>query len=141
MILSIDPVRRDKKNLPFSNLRNSILIFFVSTIVGIPLFITTLFPVILFTNIYKKVFGKKKSGQVEDQKDIETTIVAEPSLSLGSIKAEISEREYDLVLYGATGFTGKLCAEYLTKTYGIGENNYSSLSGKKNFKWAIAGRR
>ena len=37
------------------------------------------------------------------------------------------ERKYQIILYGATGFTGKLCAEYLKK-------NYSDLN------WAIAGR-
>ncbi len=37
------------------------------------------------------------------------------------------ERKYQIILYGASGFTGKLCAEYLQK-------NYSDLN------WAIAGR-
>ena len=39
--------------------------------------------------------------------------------------------KYDLVLIGATGFTGKLVAEYLAQEYGV--NN-------ENFVWAIAGR-
>ena len=37
------------------------------------------------------------------------------------------DREYQIILYGATGFTGKLCAEYL-------RDNYPEI------KWAIAGR-
>jgi len=37
------------------------------------------------------------------------------------------DKEYQIILYGATGFTGKLCAEYL-------KNNYPEI------KWAIAGR-
>ena len=37
--------------------------------------------------------------------------------------------KYDLVLYGATGFTGKLVAHYL--------NAVPELAGKR---WAIAGR-
>jgi len=37
------------------------------------------------------------------------------------------DREHQIILYGATGFTGKLCAEYL-------RDNYPEL------KWAIAGR-
>ena len=36
-------------------------------------------------------------------------------------------REYQIILYGATGFTGRLCAEYF-------KDNYSEI------KWAIAGR-
>ena len=37
------------------------------------------------------------------------------------------ERKYQIILYGASGFTGKLCAEYLQKNY-------------NDFDWAIAGR-
>lgn len=39
-----------------------------------------------------------------------------------------SSREYDLVLLGATGYTGKLTAEYIT------------LHLPTNLKWAVAGR-
>ena len=39
--------------------------------------------------------------------------------------------KYDLVLIGATGFTGKLVAEYIAKEYGV---------KNKDFVWAIAGR-
>ena len=41
----------------------------------------------------------------------------------------LNEREFDLVMYGATGFTGGLACKYLAKQYG------------KSIKWAIAGRR
>ena len=37
------------------------------------------------------------------------------------------ERKYQIVLYGATGFTGRLCAEYF-------QSNYPDLN------WAISGR-
>jgi short subunit dehydrogenase-like uncharacterized protein len=40
------------------------------------------------------------------------------------------EREFDVVLFGATGFTGKLVAEYLYQTYGT----------TGTLKWAMAGR-
>ena len=42
----------------------------------------------------------------------------------------MSTKQYDLILWGATGFTGKLVAEYLTKQYGVGQD----------LQWAIAGR-
>jgi short subunit dehydrogenase-like uncharacterized protein len=38
---------------------------------------------------------------------------------------------YDLVVLGATGFTGKLVVEYLLERYGV---------EPAEFKWAIAGR-
>ena len=42
----------------------------------------------------------------------------------------MSEREYDIIVYGATGFTGQLVAEYLLERYGLGSD----------LRWAIAGR-
>ena len=42
----------------------------------------------------------------------------------------MSEREFDLVVFGASGYTGKLVAEYIQSEYG--ENG--------SVKWAIAGR-
>lgn len=42
----------------------------------------------------------------------------------------MSAQEFDIVVYGATGFTGKLVAEHLLKTYGA--------SG--DVRWAMAGR-
>jgi len=39
-------------------------------------------------------------------------------------------RKYDVVVWGATGFTGALVAEYLRDQYGVG----------KELRWAIAGR-
>src|SRR5262245_53813468 len=42
------------------------------------------------------------------------------------MRSLMSEREFDLVVFGATGFTGKLTAEY--------------LAAQKPRRWAIAGR-
>jgi short subunit dehydrogenase-like uncharacterized protein len=38
--------------------------------------------------------------------------------------------EFDAIVYGATGYTGRLVAEYLLKTYGVGGD----------VRWAMAGR-
>lgn len=43
----------------------------------------------------------------------------------------MKHKKYDLILLGATGFTGKLVAEYLAAKYGVHESGFS---------WAIAGR-
>jgi len=40
-----------------------------------------------------------------------------------------NDRDYDIILWGATGFTGRLVAEYLFETYGT-----------DSFRWALAGR-
>ena len=39
------------------------------------------------------------------------------------------QREYDVIIWGATGFTGKLVTRYMKQNY---------LGG--NLKWAVAGR-
>lgn len=39
------------------------------------------------------------------------------------------ERDIDVIIWGATGFTGEICAEFLDEHY-----------GNSNLKWAIAGR-
>ena len=41
----------------------------------------------------------------------------------------MTEREFDLIIYGASGFTGRLVAEYIYQTYGT-----------DNLNWAMAGR-
>ena len=41
----------------------------------------------------------------------------------------MGEREYDLILWGATGYTGKLAAEYLARR-----------EGRQALKWALGGR-
>ena len=38
------------------------------------------------------------------------------------------QREYDVIVLGATGHTGKLCAEYITRSL------------PTSLKWAVAGR-
>jgi len=43
---------------------------------------------------------------------------------------ERAAREYDVVVYGATGFTGRLVAEFLLERYGVGSE----------LRWALAGR-
>lgn len=41
---------------------------------------------------------------------------------------EVREREYELILWGATGYTGKLTADYISRKLPLG------------LKWAVAGR-
>ena len=42
----------------------------------------------------------------------------------------MSDSNFDVVVYGASGFTGKLVVEYLHQRYG----------DDQNFSWALAGR-
>ncbi|MEL6658729.1 MAG: saccharopine dehydrogenase NADP-binding domain-containing protein, partial [Bacteroidota bacterium] len=40
------------------------------------------------------------------------------------------QREFDIIIWGASGFTGRLVAEYIFKTYGLSDS----------LKWAMGGR-
>ena len=43
----------------------------------------------------------------------------------------MNDRDFDIIIFGATGFTGQFMVEYLAKEYGASGNT----------KWAVAGRR
>ncbi len=45
-----------------------------------------------------------------------------------------NQREFDVIVWGASGFTGRLVAEYLNKQYGLNGD------APNNVKWAMAGR-
>jgi len=54
-------------------------------------------------------------------------------------------REYDVIIWGATGFTGQLVVDYLVKRYGCKKsgaekNSAEKDSAGKTLRWAIAGR-
>ena len=58
--------------------------------------------------------------------------MAEPEAqSVASSMRTRSRRQYDLVVFGATGYTGKFVAEELYRL---------QSSGKENVSWAVAGR-
>lgn len=54
--------------------------------------------------------------------------VSNTPLFLGD-KERVSEKEFDIVIFGATGFTGRLVAEYMAKQY-----------AGSSLRWAMAGR-
>jgi short subunit dehydrogenase-like uncharacterized protein len=49
----------------------------------------------------------------------------------------MAARAYDLVVWGGSGFTGRLAAEYLAKKYTPGADTSKS---SEPVRWAIAGR-
>lgn len=99
-----------------------------------PIWLCLLLPIALFSQFFafckkKLIISKKKlisSFYDTSNKSIEEI------LQLTSIRNETNKREYDLIVFGATGFTGRLAALYLCKQYGL---------KRSNFRWAIAGRR
>lgn len=120
-------MKRDGKHLPMDNVVVAFFYFLGCVLVVIPLWLVVLLPLTLLHQggvwLLGKLSGKKpksnavpaKASEVRDR----SRVVPE------------KDRAFDLVVFGATGFTGKMAARYLAKTYGHG----------KAVRWAIAGRR
>lgn len=128
MVKHDDPMIRDKKELPFSNIVVAFVVFIPFLLIITPLWLVVLLPLTVVWQIidYVKssIVGRKKpksSFVVEDPKAVADKVV--------KVSTAVKDRVYDLVVFGATGFTGKLAAAYLAKQYGT------------TVRWAIAGRR
>jgi hypothetical protein len=53
----------------------------------------------------------------------------------------MATRPYDLVIWGGSGFTGRLAAEYLARKYTPGgASSPKAADGGESVRWAIAGR-
>ena len=120
-----DPMKKYKKSLWLSDPMQSFLLFVFYVTVIIPIWFSLLLPIsicsMLFEWLMRMIFPKHKKADVP----------IEPSVSYSKSSAnKPKDIKYDLVIFGATGFTGKLAADYVAKTY-----------GSKQFRWAIAGRR
>lgn len=113
-----DPLIRDGKKLPLDINKASLLFkFVVSSVLVLPVTLTGLVFVAAEFLFLKK---KKQSLPSPESSGLDNIL---------SVLKKPDPEKFDLVLFGATGFTGKLAAHYIAKTYG------------SSFKWAIAGRR
>jgi len=88
-------------------------------VVSLPIYLLLLLPFTLVTRLICRLTGIRAASV----KPLEGITLDTPH----EIK-DLAQRKYDLVLFGATGFTGKLAAQYLAKNYA------------NKLRWAIAGR-
>jgi len=102
-------------------------VFLLTAGIGVPLWIGGLLPLAIATTLGKKMLSASSVPSLQQKS--ETTNDDEVFPSFDNI-TPMEERKYDIVLFGATGFAGKLAIEHLVKTYGV----------NKDVKWAIAGR-
>ena len=143
--MEMDPMVRDRKELELSSLSASVPLFLLHLFVVLPVWATVLVPcaAIYQAGLYcvncVAPGGKKASttrpGTAPASSDTESPAI--PPADYGSASAPAPTaakslpRKYDVMLYGATGFTGKLAADYLARQYGA----------TGGFTWALAGRR
>eukprot|EP00980_Cylindrotheca_fusiformis_P019167 scaffold6501_cov98-Cylindrotheca_fusiformis.AAC.1 len=116
------PVEKDGKFLtPVSNKK-----FALTAMVGVPIWLTVVLPLSTVYQVSKAIVDAVSPApppkKLEDSgyQVTESDIIPRP------------KRTYDIVVLGATGFTGKLAARHLAKTYGCKDDS--------KVKWAIAGR-
>lgn len=124
-----DPRIRDKKTLPLSDLSTTFPMFLVFLGVFTPLWVGVLIPLTLLSQLFSAAAGMvmPKSGGGKPK------ALEDPQVLIKQIKKKTSDmdgRIYDVIVFGATGFTGKMAAVYLAKQY-----------KDSNLRWAIAGRR
>ena len=122
-----DPMVRDKKVVPLSNPVTTFPVFLFFLFIVTPIWLTLLLPLTVsyqaLAAVCGPVLGKKskKAIKPENPEDIAQQVIKTAS--------DDSDRIFDVIVFGATGFTGKMAAIYLAKQYG------------KSIRWAIAGRR
>lgn len=121
-----DPMVKDGKKLSLDE-PLVVVYFFLSVFVALPIALVVLLPLALLAQLIVKILSVF-SGKAKGSKQHAT---AQAVQSAGEYKegGPNVKRKYDLVIFGSTGFTGKMAAVYLAKQYGTG------------VRWAIAGRR
>lgn len=93
-----------------------------TVVVGVPLALAVL-PLTVLYQVGKSMVGLVQTNEMSHLTPLDSGIVV-------SNVVDRKDRKYDVVVMGATGFTGKLCVRHLAKTYGVNDK----------VKWAIAGR-
>ena len=115
-----DPMVKDKKSLPMDVGFAIVPSFVFHVVVLVPILLFLLLPLALMSMIFNKVFAPKPSKvevpRNDEYKNLSNTLIP------------LSQRKFDIVIFGATGFTGRLAALYVAKTYGT------------SIQWAICGR-
>jgi short subunit dehydrogenase-like uncharacterized protein len=99
--------------------------FALALILGVPFWLGVLIPLMILSQLLKAFItccSEDKEISLDTGNKLE-----------GEIIIPREDRTYDVIILGATGFTGRLAALHLAMTYGC-------KGGEKGVKWAIAGR-
>ena len=127
-----DPMIKDKKRLELSGYE-VIPLFILNVSIILPIWFVLLLPLALIYqalnyiwNALLSLLGMNKKKKSSRGGDVSTTTGVAIDTK---VVVKKGTRELDLIVFGATGFTGQMAATYIAKRYG------------STFKWAIAGRR
>jgi short subunit dehydrogenase-like uncharacterized protein len=103
----------------------TIVPFLLSLCIGTPVLLCIFVPTVIIFKIFGWMYSKicggaKKVTHPDTQVHPKATLPVNPR----------ANRKYDVVVYGATGYTGGLLAGYFSRQYSLG----------KSLRWAIGGR-
>jgi short subunit dehydrogenase-like uncharacterized protein len=120
------PVEQDGHFLPASSILDTVM-----TALAVPLWATTVLPLTIVYQLGSALLNPllKQNNNKDDEHDFKKKIDSGYVVDASEI-IPCERRKYDVILLGATGFTGALGVRYLAQTYGV----------NKTVKWAIAGR-
>lgn len=122
-------MEKDGKHMPMEGSR-AITPFLVTLLVGTPLWFCILLPLAIVYNLVRFFVSLVVPGKQSKPVPLEQDPEFMPKTNETCLTSD-SPRELDLILFGATGFTGELGAKYLSKQYPPGSN----------LTWGLAGRR
>jgi len=113
-------------------------IAFIASVLSVPIWATVLLPFTLLSSTINflyynlgKLFTSNFAIGSDTSKNLKGGSTRNDEEIATATLIPREERKYDLVLFGATGFVGKLAVSYLAKEYGLDNDKV---------KWAIAGR-
>lgn len=126
MVRQDDPMLKDGKKLALDE--PLVMVYFaLSVLVALPIALCVLLPMTLVAQVVLKIMSIVQGNKGSTSGSLQAA-VGEPFTEFKEGGPKL-KRQFDIVVYGATGFTGKMAALYLAKQYGC------------KVKWAIAGRR
>jgi hypothetical protein len=114
---------RDNKKIPLSGI-SVVPIFAGFVFLAVPAWLVVLLPAAIISQL--AILASSKFTAKPTPVKEEDVAVAETPVMLST---DTATRNLDLVVFGATGFVGKLACSYLAKNYG------------RTIKWGLAGRR
>jgi hypothetical protein len=121
-----DPMVRDRKSLPMSDVGTALKNFLITVLLVLPIWLMVLLPLSIIWQTVSWISNYVASKRSKEQKQPSPKVFIE---KIEKASSAVKDRIYDVVVFGATGFTGRLACLYLAKQYG------------KEVRWAIAGRR
>jgi hypothetical protein len=90
-----------------------------------PFWLTLLLPITLLYLLFNTLFKKTKTVPYIEEAKLK-------NCKLNPISTSKNKREFDVIIFGATGFTGSYLCEYLANNYNLHISNIPEKNNKKN---------